>query len=61
MGLTVCVLHAPRHAPASEVGADEVLEDVEDVRVFGNLQHPRTQQVGLGLHPLDVGSVTFLQ
>ena len=54
-GLAVGLLHAPRHAPAPEVRADQVLEDVEDVRVLGDLQHPRAEQVGLGLHLLDVG------
>src|SRR5215471_12367869 len=54
-GLAVGLLHAPRHAPATEVRADQILEDVEDARILGDLQHPRAEQVRLGLHLLDVG------
>src|SRR5262249_13919688 len=39
-GLAVALLPPPRHAPAAEVRPDEVLEDVEDVRVLGDLEHP---------------------
>jgi hypothetical protein len=54
-GLAIGFLHAPGHAPAADVGADQVLEDVQDVRILGDLQHPRAEQVRLRLHLLDVG------
>jgi hypothetical protein len=54
-GLAVGLLHAPRHAPAADIGADEILEDVEDVGILGDLQHPRAEQMRLRLHLLDVG------
>ncbi|MGH7366784.1 MAG: hypothetical protein ACREK9_10270, partial [Candidatus Rokuibacteriota bacterium] len=40
---------------AQDVRPDQVLEDVEDVRILGDLQHPRAEQVRLRLHLLDVG------
>jgi len=45
-----------RHAPAADVGTDQVLEDIEDVRVLGDLEHPRAEEVGLRFHLLDVGN-----
>ena len=54
-GLAVGLLHPPRHAPAAEVRPDQVLEDVEDVGILGDVEHPRTQKMGFRLHLLDVG------
>src|SRR5207253_9128498 len=54
-GLAVGLLHPPRHAPAAEVRPDQVLEDVEDIWILGDVENPRTQKMGLRLHLLDVG------
>src|SRR5439155_27150684 len=53
-GLAVGLLPPPRDAPAADVRADQVLEEVEDVRILGDVEYPRAQQVRLRLHLLDV-------
>ena len=58
-GLAVGLLHPPGHAPAAEVGTDQVLEGVEDVGILGDLEHPWAEQVRLRLHLLDVGDARF--
>src|SRR5712691_68759 len=59
--LAVGLLHAPSHAPAAKIGADQVFEDVEDVRILGDVEHPRAEEMRLGLHLLDVVGEARLQ
>jgi hypothetical protein len=44
-GLGVGLLHPPRHAPAADVGSDQILEDVQGMGILGDVEHPRAEEV----------------
>src|SRR5579883_340928 len=60
-GLAVRLLDAPGHAPAQDIGSEEILEDVEDARMLGDVDDPGAKKMGFALQLLDVLGVAPLE